>query len=339
MFGVTFAFSVGGFVYDKYGINGIAVFGIIMSAFELLSFLCFLLLDVFFPENKNFQEKNDITMHTAGTSNSSKFGETDVKGALDHFNNSGIGANYINYILVVTFGMESITIGYNLAISPVFILEEFDKSATIIGIMLASGAACGTFFSVWVTLSKSGQSLLKSYLPSPYDLFISLGGISASVFTAAIPYFPVHFIGLLFLMMFNDMAAVILNDIQSSITSSNSYSLIGPMGQCVRRSFNVVTAITGPLLFSAFSRLPYIVAGSVTASWLIFLIIVVQKRMRKNDEKIAKDPRLTRAFSERFQGLTFVEKEILKREHKKGIFDGNVDEDDSTGKDTFEDNV
>lgn len=133
------------------------------------------------------------------------------------------------------------------------------------------------------------------------------------------------------------MAAVILNDIQSSITSSNSYSLLGPLGQNVRRSFNVVTAITGPLLFSAFSRLPccWISHGFLA----YFLKHCSPKANEKNDEKIAKDPRLTRTFSERFVGLTFVQKEFLKREHKKGIFTGNVDEDDSIGKDTFEDNV
>jgi len=31
---------------------------------------------------------------------------------------SEASANYINYILCVTFAMDSITIGYNLAISP-----------------------------------------------------------------------------------------------------------------------------------------------------------------------------------------------------------------------------
>ncbi len=225
---------------------------------------------------------------------------------------------------VITFGVESITIGYNLAISPVFIVEEFGKSTTIVGIILAAGAASGTIFSVYATLSKKGQSFLKSYFPSPYNLFMALGGIAVSVLTAAIPSFPVYIIGVMFLMAFNDLGAVILNQIQGTITTSKAYSSIGPMGQTVRRSFNVVTAITAPVLFGVMTRLPYLVAGSITALWLVILVVVITRRTKKSDAKISSDTRLRGSVVTQFRRMSFGKQEVFKRQHKKGQLVGST---------------
>ena len=341
MLGVTFAFLTGGFVYDKFGINGIALFGVFMSSCQLLSLLFYFFIDINHPEKTippsierssnhpvPFEWKKidgsienmikDLTLNADGNDN--------VMVALDRFSTSGIGANYINYILVITFGMESITIGYTLAISPVFIVEEFDKSPTVIGMMLAAGGAAGTIISIYMTLSKNGSSFVKSYFPSPYDLFVSLGGISVSVFIATVPYFSVHCTGLLFLMALNDMAAVILNEIQGTITSSQAYCLIGPMGQVVRRSFNVITAITGPVLFGIFPRLPYIVAGSVTGVWLILLMIMIMTRMKKNSIKIESEHNLSRLFPVNLAEMNFVSNEIVKRVCKVGTLSARIDE-------------
>jgi len=319
MLGVTFAFLAGGFVYDEFGINGIAIFGIVMSLCQLSSLLFYLILDSASPDmsSRHTCETNDsdICIESVAVDDSP---EDDVLVALDQFSTSGIGANYINYILVITFGMESITIGYNLAISPIFIFEEFDKSPAVIGMMLAAGAAVGTCFSIYMTLSQNGQLFLKSYFPSPYDLFITLGGISLSVFLAAVPYFSIHLIGLLFLMAFNDMGAVILNEIQGTITSSQAYSIVGPMCQVARRFCNVITAITGPLLYGIYSRLPYIIAGSVSGIWLIVLAIVILMRMKKNQIKLASDPELMQSISE--HGINFTNSEIVKRVCKEASF-------------------
>ncbi len=163
---------------------------------------------------------------------------------------------------------------------------------------------------------------MNSYFQSPYDLFAALAGISISVLIAAIPFFPVYFVGLLFLMAFNDMGAVILNEIQGTITTSKSYSSIGPMGQCVRRSFNVVTAITGPVLFGILPRLPYIVAGSVTGVWLVILVFVITRRTKKSNAKLELDRSLSSNFRDQFSKMSFSQREIIKRQHKKGILVG-----------------
>ena len=358
MVGVTFAFGLGGVIYQKFGIDGVAMIGAIMSVFELLLLVVFFLLEVkpfavkpFASSEMSLADEIGVTevvlMHDS-RSTSSKASDADAiemvaegsnesslddnvdkstfsvrKGdemvaALDYFSGSGMGANYLSYVLCITFGMEAISIGYNLAISPIFITEQFGKDTAVIGIILAAGAGFGTLFSILIALTKKGHALMGKYLPSPYNFFVAMGGISVSVLLASVPSFPVHVIGLLFLMGFNDLAALILNEMQGKITTSRAYSAIGPIGQVVRRSCNVITAVTGPLLFSVFPQLPYIVAGVVTALWTLVVVIVIKHRMRSN-HKILDQNDIPKDSLEAFKRMSFARQEIIAREKKRGI--------------------
>jgi hypothetical protein len=337
MVGVTFAFGLGGFVYQTIGVNGVAMFGAVMSVFELLSLLGYFLLELQpFTSSMMFLADESTTSKTvmknedsingndssqddnvAKSSFSVRKGD-EMVAALDYFLGSGMGANYLSYILCITFGMEAITIGFNLAISPIFITEQFGKDTAVIGIMLGCGAGFGTLVSILVTLTKKGRALSQSYLPSPYNLFICMGGISFSVLLASVPSFPVHIIGILLLMGFNDLGALILNEMQGTITTSRAYSAIGPMGQVVRRSCNVITAVTGPLLFSVLPQLPYIVAGVVTALWTLVLVIVIKHRMRSNRALLDTDD-IPMASLQDFKQMSFARQEIIAREKKRGI--------------------
>ena len=96
-------------------------------------------------------------------------------------------------------------------------------------------------------------------------------GIGTGVLVAAIPSFPAHVAGVVLLMCFNDLGATLMTELQASISTTSNYSILGPLGQVVRRTLNCVTALTGPILFGAFPRLPYIVAGGVTLTWTALL--------------------------------------------------------------------
>lgn len=253
--------------------------------------------------------------HTKDNEAKNSEDNTILKSALNSFSDSGMGANYLSYVLCFTFGMEAVTIGYNLAVSPVYITEVFEQNTTVIGVLLAAGAAFGTLTSILISLSPKGKAVMESWLPSPWNILVALSGISASVLIAAVPVFPIHVVGLLFLMGTNDLAALLLNEMQGTITSTKAYATIGPMGQVIRRSGNVITAITGPILYGILPQLPYIVAGSVTALWTIVLALVI--RHRTNDRvNIVKNSEPT--VSELFDSTTFTQKEIIARQVKKG---------------------
>ena len=196
-------------------------------------------------------------------------------------------ATWINWLLCCTFGVEALTIGYTLGIGPIFILNEFNKGTDIIGIFFSIGAAFGSISAILITCTSFGSRLMRSIVAPPFDLCFAMGGIALGVFIACIPTFTVHVIGLIVLMCFNDLGATIMTELQSSITTVSNFSLLGPLGQVIRRTLNVVTALTGPILFGINPRFPYYVAGSATLCWTIMLFILFKLRLEKTVEVIS----------------------------------------------------
>eukprot|EP00584_Thalassiosira_punctigera_P018166 CAMPEP_0172575466 /NCGR_PEP_ID=MMETSP1067-20121228/137229_1 /TAXON_ID=265564 ORGANISM="Thalassiosira punctigera, Strain Tpunct2005C2" /NCGR_SAMPLE_ID=MMETSP1067 /ASSEMBLY_ACC=CAM_ASM_000444 /LENGTH=477 /DNA_ID=CAMNT_0013368117 /DNA_START=252 /DNA_END=1685 /DNA_ORIENTATION=- len=204
-----------------------------------------------------------------------------------HTTNETLPVTWVNWIMCISFGIEALTIGYNLSIGPIFMLEEFKKQTGIIGVMFAVGAGSGCAAAISVTCTSLGRKALGKIARSPFDICFAMAGIATGVFVAAVPSFPVHVCGIVLLMGFNDLGATLMTELQASITTTSNYSFIGPLGQVVRRSLNVVTALTGPVLFGVYPRLPYFVAGGITLIWSVVLFVVFKKRVKCTVEKIS----------------------------------------------------
>ena len=205
-----------------------------------------------------------------------------------NYSTCDLPATWVNLLLCASFGIEAITIGYVLSIGPIFVLNEFDKGVGAIGILFAVGAATGASVAIGVTCTAFGRNLMRRIAASPFDLCFAMGGIVVGVFTAAVPNFVVHVMGLIFLMAFNDLGATLMTELQASITTVSNYSLLGPLGQVVRRSLNVATALTGPVLFGIYPRLPYFVAGTITLLWAIMLFVLFKRRFEKTVEIVSE---------------------------------------------------
>jgi len=341
-FAAFFAFGAGGVIYQLHGIRGVVLLGSVLSSFELLSIILYMILDRVLADGLETTSGTESKKRSDGSitgdsakgslktdgenrknQNVAELTDSIILDGVDLFSEADIGANSFTYILCITFGMEAITIGYNLAISPVYITEQFDKNTAVIGSMLASGAAFGTIISVLITLTQSGKNFMKKYLPSPVNFIVAMGGISIAVLLAAVPVFPVHVIGLVMLMGWNDFAAILLNEIQGKVTAKKAYLKIGPLGQVIRRSLNVVTAITGPLLYSIGSALPYIVAGIATGLWTIFLYIVIKRRKSLNysiirkAKGVDKNDKISKKRTD--NRISFCRQEISARLLKRGM--------------------
>ena len=195
-------------------------------------------------------------------------------------------ATWVNWLLCFTFGIQALTIGFTLGIGPIFIRDEFDKGTDIIGILFSIGATFGSILAILVTCTSFGSILLMKIALPPFDLCFVMGGIAVGVFVACIPSFAVHVIGLIVVMCFNDLGVTIMTELQASITTVSNFSVLGPLGQVIGRSLNVVTALTGPVLYGINPRFPYYVAGSTTLCWTIMLIILFRRRLEKTVEVI-----------------------------------------------------
>ena len=297
MLGVVFAFSIGGFVYQYRFIDGVALFGVIIESLGLASFFVYLALTLTKDKTRDCPTQNDnnsniieevqnninINQESSSSSTRSSLGSfisrirgsiltRTVKEANSTFDtDENIATTWINWIMCMSFGIEALTIGYNLSIGPIFLLDEFNKETGIIGIMFAVGAASGTVAAVSVTCTKFGRNTLKKIASSPFDICFAMLGIGTGVLVAAIPVFGAHVTGVVLLMCFNDLGATLMTELQASISTTSNYAVVGPLGQVVRRTLNCITALTGPIFFGIFPRLPYFVAGGVTLIWTAVL--------------------------------------------------------------------
>ena len=66
---------------------------------------------------------------------------------------------------ICAYSIKALTIGYNLSVGPIFLLTEFNQNVSIIGILFAAGASCGTISAVSATLTKPGKWFFNKYLP------------------------------------------------------------------------------------------------------------------------------------------------------------------------------
>jgi len=347
MVGVVFAFSIGGFVYQYYFINGVALFGVIIQSLGLASFLLYLGLTTLMKDKSSSQvplperddkeadaihaeDKKNEASDTLRQSQISVIGSmmrgslllkrgTTLTRAVNKANanfdtDEEIAATWINWIMVLSFGIEALTIGYNLSIGPIFLLDEFDKQTGIIGIMFAVGAASGTIAAVGVTCTNIGRRLLRKIATSPFDICFAMLGIGIGVLVAAVPTFPVHVAGVVLLMCFNDLGATLMTELQASISTTSNFGIVGPMGQVVRRTLNCVTALTGPLFFGIYPRLPYFVAGGVTLIWTAGLFMAFKFRLQTTVKAIAESTGHSRGtVAARMQAgdINFITTEVL----------------------------
>jgi len=311
--GVVFAYSIGGFVYKYYFINGVALFGIIVQSLQLVTSIIFLSFapktneivtsPVIVEENDeekdkdNNEEKNkennnknaeDVDPWTRRASAKMRRLTVIMYEANTYYStNETIPVTWVNWVVCLSYGIEAITIGYTLSIGPIFMLYEFNKDTGIIGIMFSVGAASGSVFAICVTCTSTGRKCLKKIVDSPYDICFAMAGIVTGVLVSAVPNFPGHVIGLIILMCFNDLGAILITELQASITTTSNYSLVGPLGLVARRSLNVITALTGPPLFGILPRLPYFVAGGITIVWTIGLYFVLKYRVKTTIKAIS----------------------------------------------------
>ena len=210
-----------------------------------------------------------------------------VSHANANYHAADLPATWVNYLICASFGIEALTIGYNLSIGPIFILNEFEVKTGITGFLFAIGAGFGAIVAITITCTTWGTNLMRNIAKSPFDLCMAMGGIAVGVFVAAVPIFPVHIVGLLLLMAFNDIGCTLLTEFQSSISTASTFSTLGPLGQVARRSLNVATAVSGPILYGIFRPLPYIVAGTTTMIWVIMLVIAFKFRTKRTRRSLA----------------------------------------------------
>lgn len=131
-----------------------------------------------------------------------------VDGKIDSFGTSGGKANWISYLVAFTIGVEAITIGYNLAVGPIFLKEEQKISSSMIGLLFFIGNTIGTVISVLFTMIDCISTRYDKILPQPVNLYKSMTFITVGVLIVTAKPFVLIAIGVFSLMSFNELASI-----------------------------------------------------------------------------------------------------------------------------------
>lgn len=326
MVGACFCFGIGGLCVDSFGIKGAAMIGIFFSVLELFAVVTYHRLDKILGKIWSFNKRkksaanleeaskmkhpNKIRLRNHIDCNNSRAtirDESDLTKCLSLFQASGIQANYINYIICFSIGIESLASGYNLVITPVYTHDVFGRNLQDIGFLLACGPFLGLLISFVMIFVTPVRRFLRRVLPFPYNIYIALICIIAGVLLAAVSTLSLHISGVIVFMAFNDIAMLLLNSILGAITSDKAFLTLGPLAHIFRQFAFVLTAMTGPILYSKCAQLPYILAATTISTWLAFLVLVFETHRKWNHSSL-KDLQGNSGSK-----MCFLESEILFR--------------------------
>jgi len=295
---VIIGFFFGGIAFDKFGVDGIAVAGIIALGIELASLLYYLLtcsegdiknqsrsdkvLEATLPE----EEKNsEFTFSRVLTSLQKEELSAELTGM--YSTTEGIVANSFTLLISAIFSIESIACGYLFSIGPMFIKNTFGVDEESIGIIFSCASLFGSIGTI-ISISPKGRAFQKTHLRSPYNLYILVVVVTCSVLGCLVPIFSVHVISVLSLIGACELFLTLVSELQGAITTSHYYTVLGPSAQMLRRIMNVVMAVTGPIAYGVFPRLPYLISSCLCFIFSVVFIFSTEAQNRKNAKRVAE---------------------------------------------------
>jgi hypothetical protein len=340
---VILGFFFGGLAFQVWGVAGIAVAGVIVLGLELLSLFYFLVappLDGIIVDEEDKEEETTSNQESGPNEqceqpdkSRTKFRSTKLlqsihEGKPRHtlmrqYSGSGadeIVASHFTYLVALVFSVESIACGYLFSIGPLFIYETFGVNQGKIGSIFSAASLFGTILT-FLAISPKGRAFQRTYARSPYNLYVLIISISISVLGLLVPSFGVQVVCILFLIGACELFLTLLSELQGSITTSHYYTVLGPSAQMLRRIMNVVMAVTGPIFYGIFSRLPYIVAGSICLVYACVFIVYTQKQQKQNAARVAElfsantelDDNDAKEMVQRYNRMTISSRECLAR--------------------------
>jgi hypothetical protein len=210
------------------------------------------------------------------------------------------------YFVIVTQAVMAMCIGTFLATS-VLQYQTMGVGVWTTGTLLALGEAFGCLALTTPSTSSSndGSKLANTHQPGKREVEVvaTLLGrpfhcvpalLASGIATAAfgVPVLMVAVTSQLCLSALNNFTVSLLNEVTASAVRNRAdYLRLQSLGQLLRRCGNILTAVTGPILFGIAPWLPWAVYGGVVCLWALLLWVVLWRHARRiNTEKGAKGP-------------------------------------------------
>lgn len=229
---VILGFFFGGILFQLWGVSGIAMAGIIVLGWELLSFMYYLApkmkIDHYSGNGKKSapdadEEEDDDGHENEGNNFVGKstirasIGDTVERNAmLNQFSaEEAVKTTKFTYLVAVVFSIESIACGYLFSIGPLFIFEQFGVDQGKIGTIFSCASLFGTLLT-YIAISQKGRKLQKKYVRSPYNLYILITTITLSVLGLLIPNFIVQVVCIMLLIGCCELFLTLLSEVRET---------------------------------------------------------------------------------------------------------------------------
>jgi len=205
---------------------------------------------------------------------------------------------YLHYV-VATQAVVAFCIGSFLSTALLMYTVRFGLTAGTSGLLLGIGeaAACGSIFLAYFLKernersgpSKSPGGLFAAMKSRPIHVPITVCLVSIGTMCFSVPSLPVAIIAQMLMSTFNDVSVSYLNELIATSVPPNKFRANQGRGQWLRRIGNVITGVSGPILFGAYQGLPFLLFGGIVFVWSLILYLALYKQAARMERALEGD--------------------------------------------------
>ena len=260
------SFIGGGFLYQIYGVHGVAALGVGLVSLQILCLILFFVLDLFRhnhdPNNNKFGDEfidlspkcrlNCSIAAARGRRRLFKSTMSKLNRSLSKYYPSDIPPSSVRFIVpICVFGrtISSICIWSSSAL---ILVDDFETDFVTVGAIFGSAAAVDFLVSLFA-LSEMWN---KKKLPTKLGVYICMAGITLSSTATAAPKLYAFIVGFMLYAICNSILRILLTELQgSSNNATESFTV-----QLIRRICTAGALYSLPLLYMLHPRLPLVLA-------------------------------------------------------------------------------
>jgi len=312
------------FLYQSYGVHGVAALGAGLVSLQILFLGAFLVLDLFrlnYDPSDKFEDEmialkpkcrlNCSIRAARGRRRMFKSNMSAMNRTLAKYYPSHIPPSSVRYIVpICIFGrsISSIVIWSSVTI---IMVDDFEATFITVGAVLACVATFDFLMSLLV--------LSWNKMATKESIYICMGGITLSSTAMAAPTLYAFIAGFMLYTLCNSILRILLIELQGSSNNANeSFTM-----QLIRRSLTAGALYSLPLLYALHPRLPLILAlwSAFFSSTILFMFLIccrksrdIQKMDNDVEQNIARAEAANIRPSKRPErNLMYVEQVMLSR--------------------------
>jgi hypothetical protein len=289
------SFGCGGYLYQTYGVGGLAVLGSCMVSLQILCLFIFLVLDNFREaidpiEGQWVESKKSKKLVVVDCSIRAAIGRRRIlSSSMSRLNRtiaryypSSIQANILRTALPICVFGRTISSLVIWNVSALIMEDDFQQSKGMIGAVFAGIMSCD-WIVTFLSMTDNWNTVLTIKLSPPKDLYAFMIGITLSLGFMAIPNFITFVVGLASFTIFNSVLRTKLYELQGS----NNCGWESLNFQIIRRFWSAAALFSLPKLDALTHRLPMLLAiwfALSATTMLLFFTLCRDPNKNEDDE-------------------------------------------------------